>query len=133
MRGRQTWQAGPGVRGERAKRADGPRGDEASARRYLQRETLAGGPAGENAHLWEPWWLAGLRSALACAEGMGREGREGARLGSERDWAACVGFGFGFLFLFPISYFKHYSNLIEFKFKFEFNPSTQTNKRDAPA
>ena len=69
----------------------------------------------------------------AVREGMGREGREGAQLGSERDWAAWVGFGFGFLFLFPISYFKHHSNLIEFKFKFEFNPSTQTNKRDAPA
>ena len=49
------------------------------------------------------------------------------------DWAEMLGFAMGFPFLFPISYFKHYSNLIELKFKFEFNPSTQTNKRDAPA
>jgi hypothetical protein len=49
------------------------------------------------------------------------------------DWAGMLGFAMCFPFLFPISYFKHYSNLIEFKFKFEFNPSTQTNKRDAPA
>ena len=51
---------------------------------------------------------------LGCLVGLGR-----------------VGVDFPFLFLF--SYFKHYSNLIEFKYKFEFNPSTQTDKRDAPA
>ena len=50
-----------------------------------------------------------------------REKRKGRRAGM-------LGFAMGFPFLFPISYFKHYSNLIEFKFKFEFNPSTQTNK-----
>jgi hypothetical protein len=43
-----------------------------------------------------------------------------------------AGLGLGFSFLL-FSYFKLYSNLIEFKLKFEFNTSTQTNKRDAPA
>jgi len=61
-------------------------------------------------------------------------GRGGVSTGwaREEDWAGLV-LGFWFPFLFLFSYFKHYSNLIEFKYKFEFNPSTQTNKRDAPA
>ena len=46
-------------------------------------------------------------------------------------WAGFFSISFSFLILF--SYFEHYSNLIEFKYTFEFNPSTQTNKRDAPA
>jgi len=54
-----------------------------------------------------------------------------AGLGKKIGLVLVLGFWFPFLFLF--SYFKHYSNLIEFKYKFEFNPSTQTNKRDAPA
>ena len=60
---------------------------------------------------------------------------QGKETGHEEreNWAGMLGFAMGFLFLFPISYFKHYSNLIEFKFNFEFNPSTPTNKRDAPA
>ena len=75
---------------------------------------------------------AGHAGSLGCRV-LGRCGR---KLGRERgrtgpgfwDWAGVLGFAMGFRFLFPISYFKHYTNLIEFKFKFEFNPSTQTNK-----
>ena len=63
----------------------------------------------------------------AGPEGMGKK----RRWAGLREWLGWVGVGFSFLYLF--SYFKYYSNLIEFKYKFEFNPSTQTNKRDAPA
>ena len=89
--------------------------------------------------------LCAAREGNAVA-GLGRRGGKRARMwamgkrkGGPAVWAAnwvWAGFSFlflGFPFLFPISYFKHYSNLIEFKFKFEFNPSTQANKRDAPA
>ena len=82
-----------------------------------------------------PGELLGLRGELEQA----REGGAGPRSrkeGEERagqfwTWAGLLPW-FGFPFLFLFSYFKHYSNLIEFKFKFEFNTSTQTNKRDAP-
>ena len=68
------------------------------------------------------------RRGVHWAEEMGREReRERARGRGLGDWASWVGF-LGFLFLFLFSYFKHYSNLIEFKYKFEFNPSTQPIK-----
>ena len=72
----------------------------------------------------------GRRAGLREKKRAMRRGRTGPGFW---DWAEMLGFAMGFPFLFPISYFKHYSNLIELKFKFEFNPSTQTNKKDAPA
>ena len=44
---------------------------------------------------------------------LGQEGRSGPP-----GW---VGFGFFFSYFFPLFYFKHHSNLFEFKLKFEFN------------
>ena len=84
--------------------------------------------------------LSAAREGNAVA-GLGRRGGKRARSGPwgkgkvGQRFGLPTGFGLVSLFffwvflsyfLFPIS--KHYSNLIEFKFKFELNPSTQTNK-----
>ena len=78
-----------------------------------------------------PGELLGLRCELEQAREVGagprsrKEGEE--RAGQFWTWAGLLPW-FGFPFLFLFSYFKHYSNLIEFKYKFEFNPSTQPIK-----
>ena len=86
---------------------------------------------------WAEAEQAGLRSgegkSLGRAGPCGEEEKEdwaGTRvehgLGCLRDWARLLkGLGFLFTILF---YFKTPHKLFEFKFKFEFNPSTQTNK-----
>ena len=77
------------------------------------------------------------RGNRACA-GLVREGEKG-----KAGWAVAgflgrvsVGFGLGSFpfapFLIPKTTLLKLK-LVEFKLKFEFNPSTQTNKRDAPA
>ena len=69
----------------------------------------------------------GRRANAHAVTGRAGEGRRGA--GPLRARRAERGAGLcwcGLPFLFPFSYFKHYSNIIEFKYKFEFNPSTQT-------
>ena len=79
--------------------------------------------------MWEGWAELGERAAgwgrrreragPFQFDGLKREkGELGRVLGLGWDAGFCYGFSFS------ISYFKHYSNLIEFKFKFEFNPST---------
>ena len=50
------------------------------------------------------------------------------------DLGVGLGFGFGFLsFFISFVFLTQTTQLFEFKNKFEFNPITQTNKRDAPA
>ena len=70
----------------------------------------------------EPCWLPGS----------GRAGKGGERVGP--DLGVGLGFGFGFLsFFISFVFLTQTTQLFEFKNKFEFNPITQTNKRDAPA
>ena len=98
------------------------------ARREKRRAAWAAGE-GEGDGPWGregvagPAWGGGMG---CCAEVWARRERENSRPG----WVA-LGFGFSISFFFPFlfSYFKHYSNIIEFKYKFEFNPSTQTKKK----
>ena len=76
--------------------------------------------------------LAELGRGRIALEGSGHAfGPSREEEGSGPGWFG-AGLGLGFSFLL-FSFFKLYSNLIEFKLKFEFNTSTQTNKRDAPA
>ena len=64
--------------------------------------------------------------------GSGRAGKGGERVGP--DLGVGLGFGFGFLsFSISFVFLTQTTQLFEFKNKFEFNPNTQTNKRDAPA
>ena len=70
----------------------------------------------------------------AAGRGRGKAGPAGElRFGPGWDWylgwfSSLFPFFFFSSFLFPISYFKHYSNLIEFKFEFEFKPHSTKNK-----
>ena len=81
-------------------------------------------------------WAAGVHSGWAVREdgltGSGRAGKGGERVGPVL--GVGLGFGFGFLsFSISFVFLTQTTQLFEFKNKFEFNPITQTNKRDAPA
>ena len=71
-------------------------------------------------------------SAGLLGRGKKREKAQGEMERGPREfwagWAEGLGLGLISLFYSLFSYFKHYSNLIEFKYKFEFNPSTQPIK-----
>ena len=105
MQGERSW--GASGTGRRERRAHtGPKREGKAER---ERETVGAG--------WADW-AAGKRERAE------RAGRPGPAW--EKGWARWAGLGFSYSLL-PVL-FLNPTQLFEFKFKFEFNPSTQTIK-----